>query len=59
LFDCAFAPVLVTDGSHVPPSGAIDISRMETVLRNGRRVVVDAGVDAAALDRVVSVLERR
>jgi hypothetical protein len=32
---------------------------MEIVLRSGRRIVVDAGVDAAALDRVVEVLERR
>jgi transposase len=59
LFDCAFAPVLVTDGSHVPPSGAIDSGRMEIVLRNDRRIVVDASVDAAALDRVINVLERR
>ena len=58
LVDCAFAPVVVTGGSHVPPLGAIDISRMEIVLRNGRRIVVDASVDAAALDRVVNVLER-
>jgi hypothetical protein len=32
---------------------------MEIVLIDGRRVVVDAGVDAAALDRVITVLERR
>jgi len=32
---------------------------MEIVLVNGRRIVVDAGADAAALDRVVTVLERR
>ena len=59
LFDCAFAPVVVTDGSHARSSGAIDIGRMEIVLHNGRRIVVDASVDAAALDRVVNVLERR
>jgi len=29
------------------------------VLGSGRRIVVDAGVDAAALARVVNVLERR
>jgi len=32
---------------------------MEIVLGSGRRIVVDAGVDAAALARVVNVLERR
>jgi transposase len=59
LFECAFAPVLVTDGPRVPPPGAIDIGRMEIVLVSGRRIVVDARVDAAALDRVITVLERR
>jgi hypothetical protein len=32
---------------------------MEIVAANGRRVIVDAGVDVAALDRVLDVLERR
>ena len=32
--------------------------RMEIVLTHGRRVIVDPGVDAAALARVVAVLER-
>ena len=31
---------------------------MEIVLTRGRRVIVDHGVDAAALARVVAVLER-
>ena len=58
-FDCAFAPVLVTGGSCVPPSSAVGCGRMEIVLLGGRRIVVDASVDAAALDRVVTVLERQ
>jgi len=57
--DCVFAPVVVSGVSGMPPSGALGCSRMEIVLRNGRRVVIDASVDAAALDRVVNVLERR
>lgn len=32
---------------------------MEIIAHGGRRVVVDAGVDAAALARVLDVLERR
>jgi hypothetical protein len=32
---------------------------MEIVAGNGRRIIVDAGVDAAALARVLDVLERR
>jgi transposase len=33
--------------------------RIEIVLARGRRVIVGAGVDAAALSRVLDVLERR
>jgi hypothetical protein len=33
--------------------------RMEIVLHSSRRIIVDAGVDAAALGRVIAVLERR
>jgi transposase len=57
-FDCAFAPVVVT-GPRLPPSGAVDCGRMEIVLVSGHRIVVDASVDSAALDRVINVLERR
>jgi hypothetical protein len=32
---------------------------MAIVLTNGRRVIVDAGVDPAALARVLDVVERR
>jgi uncharacterized protein YlzI (FlbEa/FlbD family) len=32
---------------------------MEIVLVSGRRIVVDTSVDAAVLDRVITVLERR
>ena len=59
VFDSAFTPVLVTGGSPMPPSGVLGYGRMEIELLSGRRIVVDAGVDAAALDRVVNVLERR
>jgi hypothetical protein len=41
------------------PSGEVDHGRIEIVLASGRRIEVDAGVDAAALDRVITVLERR
>jgi transposase len=40
-----------------PPSAAS--GRMEIVTANGRRVVIDAGVDVAALGRVLDLLERR
>jgi hypothetical protein len=52
-------PRLVTSGLRIPPSGVLARVRMEIVLVSGRRIVVDASVDAAALDRVVDVLERR
>ena len=34
-------------------------SRMEIVAINGRRIIVDVGVDVSALSRVLDVLERR
>jgi transposase len=58
LLDCVFAPVVVT-GSRQPPSGVVDRGRKEIVLVSGRRIVVDASVDSVALDRVITVLERR
>ncbi len=33
--------------------------RMVIVIANGRRIIVDSGVDAVALARVLEVLERR
>jgi hypothetical protein len=32
---------------------------MEIIVTNGRRIIVEAGVDVAALSRVLDVLERR
>jgi transposase len=57
--DYGFMPVVVTGGSAFPRTGAQVCGRMEIVLISGCRIVVDASVDAAALDRVVHVLERR
>ena len=42
-----------------PASGASPTGRMEIVIAKGRRIIVDAGVDAAALARVIAVLDRR
>jgi transposase len=57
--DYGFMPVVVAGGSGLPQTGPRACGCMEIVLLSGRRIVVDAGVDAAALDRVVTVLERR
>ena len=57
--DHGFMPVVVTGGSPFPQAGALACGRMEIALVSGRRIVVDASVDAEALDRVVTVLERR
>ena len=52
-----FVPAVVVPEA---PSQAVSASRrMEIVTRNGRRIVVDAGVDVAALERVLDLLERR
>ena len=50
-----FVPVMV---ETAPPPAIVDAGRMEIVLLSGRRILVDAGVDVAALGRVVAVLER-
>ena len=58
-----FAPVVIA--SNLPeraallPADAPSSGRMEIVLDNGRRVIVDASVRAAALARVIKVLDRR
>ena len=54
-----FVPAMVVPET-VPTVPAVPArSRMVIVIANGRRVIVDAGVDAAALARVLEVLERR
>jgi transposase len=51
-----FVPaVVVPERSPAPPAS----SRMEIVAMNGRRIIVDVGVDVVALSRVLDVLERR
>jgi hypothetical protein len=44
---------------ELAPAVASSPGRMEIVLSNDRRVIVDAGVDGSALGRVLDVLERR
>jgi transposase len=51
-----FVPAVVVAERAAAPSPS---SRMEIVVSNGRRVIVDLGVDVAALSRVLDVLERR
>jgi transposase len=65
--ETTFAPVLVGDDrpeqpdpSLSPQAHALAVSgRIEIVLMRGHRVIVDSGVDAAVLARVLAVLERR
>lgn len=56
----AFAPVVVaSEPAALPaPEAASRQGRMEIVLGNGRRVIVDNSVRAAALARVIRVLDR-
>jgi transposase len=55
-----FAPVVIApEPAALPPPTAISTpGRMEIVLGNGRRVIVDNTVRAAALARVIKVLDR-
>lgn len=50
-----FAPAIIGSAS---PAGGPSSGRIEIVLVHGARVIVDNGVDAAALRRVLDVLER-
>ena len=51
-----FVPALIVPE---PPTAKPGDDRIEIVLARGRRVIIGAGVDAAALSRVLDVLERR
>lgn len=53
-----FVPAIVVPEMNRAPA-ASSAGRMVIVVGKGRRVIVDAGVDAAALGRVLDVLERR
>ena len=54
-----FVPAVVVPETAPTVPAVPARGRMVIVVANGRRVIVDAGVDAAALARVLAVLERR
>ena len=59
-----FAPAVIVPEKQAPAavlsaSVVAAVGRMEIVLSGARRVIVDKEVDAAALARVIEVLERR
>ena len=54
-----FVPaVVLPEGRAIAPP-ALSSTRMEIVVSVGQRIIVDAGVDATALGRVLDVLEKR
>ena len=54
-----FAPVIVAAEAEPVVAAAPVNGRMVIIVGKDRRVIVDAGVDATALARVLQVLERR
>ena len=54
-----FVPAIVVPETAPTVPAVPARGRMVIVIANGRRVIIDAGVDAAALARVIEVLERR
>lgn len=54
--ESSFVPAVVVPERSPSTSPS---SRMEILSANGRRIIVDAGVDVAALGRVLDALERR
>ena len=53
-----FVPAVIV-AEPGPRTGTAPTGRMEIVVRSGRRIIVDAEVDAAALARVLEVVDRR
>ena len=53
-----FVPAMVADPIALTPATPAN-GRMVIEIGKDRRVIVDAGVDAAALARVLAILERR
>ena len=53
------ASASLSPGSPVSSPVALSSTRMEIVVSRDRRIIVDAGVDVAALARVLDLLERR
>jgi transposase len=57
-----FAPVTVMNSEPLRPPkderGPADTNRVEIALPNGRRLMVDAAVDAPVLARLIQVLDR-
>lgn len=57
---CSFFPALLVDSAGgAPARSEAKTSRMEIIAHGGRRVIVEADVDVAALARVLEVLEGR
>jgi transposase len=58
-----FVPAVIAAEAAAAPSrdepANASAQRLEIALTNGRRVIVDAGVDVEALGRIVAVLDRR
>jgi transposase len=55
-----FVPAMVVATETAPTESAMPANgRMVIIIGRDRRIIVDAGVDAAALARVLQVLERR
>ena len=55
----AFVPAIIVPEAVAPTTTMAASGRMEVMSANGRRVVVGADVDTAALLRVLEALERR
>ena len=54
-----FVPAMVVAETAAAVPAAPSRGRMVIIVGRDRRVIVDAGVDATALARVLEVLERR
>jgi transposase len=54
-----FVPALVMPESRPDDPSPAPAGRVEIVARNGRRLIVDASLDLAAISRLLDLVERR
>ncbi len=57
--EAKFVPALIVPESRPDDLQPSATGRVEIVARNGRRLIIDASLDVAAIARLIAVVERR
>ena len=59
LAEAKFVPALIVPEARRDEQRPSAVGRVEIVARNGRRLIVDASLDVATIERLLDVVERR